>query len=250
MKEKMKNKIKTNSLWENTKTIFYAVIIALFIRSFFFEPFNIPSGSMFPTLLEGDFLFVSKYSYGYSRYSLPLGIPLLPDRLWFSEPERGDVIVFKLPSSPNIDYIKRLVGLPEDTIRMSGGRLYINGELVDREKIEDYVVRDKFGNTERYKQYIETLPNGVKHNIIEMNDYGLADNTMEFKVPKGHYFFMGDNRDNSTDSRFTQVGMVPRENLVGKARVLFFSYDSANSLLAFWDWAQIIRWNRIFNTIE
>ncbi len=249
----MSNKEKTNSFWENTKTIIYAILIALFIRSFLFEPFNIPSGSMFPTLLEGDFLFVSKYSYGYSDNSLPLRMPLIPnseERIFFKEPKRGDVIVFKLPSSPDIDYIKRLVGLPGDTIQMKAGRLYINGKIVDRRKIEDYVIRDKFGNVERYNQYIETLPGGVEHNILEDNDYGLADNTLEFTVPKDHYFFMGDNRDNSTDSRFSQVGMVPRENLVGKARVLFFSYDTHNSLLAFWKWPEIIRWNRIFDTIK
>ncbi len=247
----MTKKKEKSSLWEHITTIFYAVVIALFIRSFLFEPFNIPSGSMFPTLLEGDFLFVSKYSYGYSRYSLPLGVPLLPkDRVWFTEPKQGDVIVFKLPTEPSIDYIKRLIGLPGDKIEMSEGRLYINGKIVERERIEDYIIKDKYGNTNRYNQYVETLPNGVKHNILEVNDYGLADNTVEFVVPKDHYFFMGDNRDNSTDSRFAQVGMVPREKLVGKARVFFFSYDNKNSLLAFWRWQDTIRWNRIFDTIK
>ncbi len=245
----VKNK-KTDTLWDNVKTIFYAILIALFIRSFLFEPFNIPSGSMYPTLLEGDFLFVSKYSYGYSRYSLPMGMPLLPDRLWYTEPKQGDVIVFKLPTSPNIDYIKRLIGMPGDKVKMEDGRLYINGKVVDRKRIEDYVIRDKFGNTERYSQYVETLPNGVSHNIIEKNDYGFVDNTVEFTVPEDHFFFMGDNRDNSTDSRFSQVGMVPRENLVGKARILFFSYDTNNSLLAIWNWPQTIRWNRVFDSIK
>ncbi len=239
-----------NSFWSNVKTISYAILIALFIRSFFVEPFNIPSGSMFPTLLEGDFLFVSKYSYGYSRYSLPFGLPVLPDRLFFEEPQRGDVIVFKLPTDKNIDYIKRLIGLPGDTIKVSAGRLFINGKLVERYKIEDFFIKDDDGSTQKFNQYMEVLPEGSEHRIIEISDYGLADNTIDFVVPEDHYFFMGDNRDNSTDSRFSQVGMVHRELLVGKARFLFFSFDIDNSFFAFWKWPDTIRWNRIFNTIE
>ncbi len=232
---------------ETVKTIVYAVLIALFVRTVAFEPFNIPSGSMLPTLLVGDYLFVSKYSYGYSRYSLPLGLPLLPGRIFFSEPERGDVVVFKLPSDNETDYIKRIVGLPGDRIQVINGILHINDQQVRRERIEDYVFRTEFGRMVRMVQYIETLPNGRRHRIIEEGDNAPLDNTSVYVVPEGRYFAMGDNRDNSADSRvYNSVGFVPAQNLVGRAEFLFFSLDQT---LPFWD-PRRIRFGRIFDGIN
>ena len=202
-------------LWETTKTVLYAVLIAVFIRTVFAEPFSIPSGSMIPTLLVGDYLFVSKYSYGYSRHSLPFSMPLIKGRIWYDEPKRGDVIVFKLPSDNRTDYIKRLIGLPGDRIQMKQGRLYINGTVVEREPQGEYVMRDGTGNAVRFQKYTEILPEGFSHAILEFSDDGPYDDTEEFVVPEGHFFMMGDNRDNSMDSRAFKIGYVPKENLVG-----------------------------------
>lgn len=240
---------KEESILDTLKTIVYAILIAILIRTFLYEPFKIPSGSMYPTLYVGDFLFVSKYTYGYSKHSLPFSMPLIKNRIWSDEPERGDVVVFKFPQDNKTDFIKRVIGLPGDTIKMEEGRLYINGKIVEREKIEDFVIRDNKGNAERYRQYIETLPNGVKHNILELSDHEPADNMIEVTVPKGNYFMMGDNRDRSDDSR-VNVGFVPFENLVGKARVLFFSHNTEDSWLAPWNWPKKIRFERMFDTIE
>ena len=213
---------KEESLAETIKTVIYAILIAVVIRTFLYEPFKIPSGSMYPSLYVGDFLFVSKYTYGYSKHSFPFSLPLFEGRIWTDEPERGDVVVFKFPQDNRTDYIKRVIGLPGDKIKLENGRLYINGNLVEREQIDDFVLRDKYGNVERFRQYVETLPNGVKHNILEVSDSELYDDVPELTVPEGSYFMMGDNRDRSDDSR-VNVGFVPFENLVGKARVLFFS---------------------------
>ncbi len=245
------NKIKERNNWggvvETIKTVAYAVIIALVVRTVAFEPFSIPSGSMYPTLLVGDYLFVSKYSYGYSRYSLPFGLPLIPGRIFFQEPERGDVAVFKLPSDNETDYIKRIIGLPEDRIRVIRGILHVNGQPVRRERIENYVRRDKYGNTVRLTQYIETLPSGRRHRIIEESDARHLDNTGEYIVPAGHYFAMGDNRDNSLDSRaLNGVGFVPARNLVGRAEFLFFSIKPE---LPFWD-PRAVRFDRLFDGID
>src|SRR3546814_1053747 len=181
--------------WENVRTIVYAVLIALFVRTFAYEPFNIPSGSMLPTLLVGDYLFVSKFSYGYSRHSQPLSLPLIPGRVLLSEPERGDVTVFKLPSDDRTDYIKRIIGLPGDEIQVRAGRLYINGTMVERERVEDYVAEDGAGRTVRITQYLETLPGGRKHLVLESSgDEGQLDNTPVYKVPVRHYFAMGEDR--------------------------------------------------------
>ncbi len=233
---------------ETIKTIVYAVIIALVVRTLGFEPFSIPSGSMLPTLEIGDYLFVSKYSYGYSRYSLPFGLPLIPGRILFSEPERGDVAVFKLPRDNRTDYIKRIIGLPGDRIQVSGGILHINGQPVRRERIGDYLRRDAFGRTVRLTQFVETLPNGRQHRIIEVNDIQRFDNTKVYTVPKGHYFAMGDNRDNSLDSRDfnSGVGFVPARNLVGRAEFLFFSIASDRP---FWD-PRAIRFERMFKAVD
>lgn len=245
-----KNNAETSSIKDSILTIVYAGLIALSIRSFAYEPFSIPSGSMIPTLLVGDYLFVSKFSYGYSRYSLPLSIPLFKGRVLFSEPKRGDVAVFRLPSDTDKDYIKRLVGLPGDTIQVINGILHINGIAVKRERVDDYLIDNGFGSTRRVPRYLETLPNGSQYFINEeQGDKGVTDNTMTFKVPAGHYFAMGDNRDNSSDSRFlNRVGFIPRENLIGRAEVKFFSVEGAG--WKFWNWPSKARFSRFFDSIE
>ena len=241
---------KEESFWDTVKTIVYAILIAVFIRTFFFEPFKIPSGSMYPTLYVGDFLFVSKYTYGYSKHSLPFSMPLWEGRIWADEPQRGDVVVFKYPADNKKDYIKRVIGLPGDRIKLEDGRLYINGVQVEREQIEDFVLRDKCGNVDRYRQYIEHLPNGVDHKILEISDEELYDNIPEITIPAGNYFMMGDNRDRSDDSR-VNVGFVPFENLVGKARALFFSYESDDGAwYEIWNLPRQIRWSRLFSKIK
>jgi signal peptidase I len=248
-------------LWDTVKTVVYAILIALGVRTVFYEPFNIPSESMVPTLLVGDYLFVSKFSYGYSRYSLPLGLPLIPGRIFFTSPERGDVVVFKLPLDNETDYIKRIIGLPGDRIQVREGRLYINGTVVPRERIEDYLGRDdRSGRAARYPRYIETLPGGKQHEIIERDgDNGPLDNTPVFVVPESHYFAMGDNRDNSLDSRVSPnapgqpgVGFIPKENLVGRAEFLFFSNDGSAALWEIWKWPGAIlpRLHRFFSGIH
>jgi signal peptidase I len=243
---------KSSSLLETVKTIVYAMLIAGAVRTVAYEPFNIPSGSMIPTLLIGDYLFVSKYAYGYSRYSMPFGVGPGGGRILETMPELGDVVVFKKPPENRIDYIKRVVGVPGDRIQVKGGVLLVNGVAVDRRRIEDFIERDKDGNILRAPQYVETLPNGTSHRIIEfLGDNGPADNTMEYRVPAGHYFMMGDNRDNSADSRFlTEVGYVPAENLVGRAEILFFSGDGSAALWEVWRWPWAIRYGRLFQGIE
>ena len=228
-------------LWnETTQTVFYAVLIALFVRIVAFQPFNIPSSSMYPTLLIGDYLFVSKYSYGYSRYSFPFGFVPFEGRIWESPVARGDVAVFRNPTDLSEDYIKRIIGLPGDRIQVTKGILHINGKPVARERIEDYEISPG----RMVPQYLETLPNGRVHRIVEAaGDAGSSDNTPEYAVPPGHYFAMGDNRDNSADSRV--IGPVPAQNFIGRAEILFFSLN----------WNQepdnfFIRFNRIFNGIE
>ena len=233
---------KSGNLAENVKTFVYAILIALAIRTVAFEPFNIPSGSMIPTLLIGDYLFVSKYSYGYSRYSLPFGLPLIPGRVFVTPPKRGDVAVFKLPRDNKTDYIKRIIGLPGDTIQMKAGRLYINGQIVPRSDPTPVA----YGT-----RYIETLPNGVRHPIIEQSDDARLDNTGVYTVPPGHYFCMGDNRDNSEDSRvLEQVGYVPLENFVGRAEFIFFSTDGSAALWEPWRWFGGIRYDRLFEAVR
>ena len=236
---------------DTIKTIVYAVLIALVVRTIAYEPFNIPSGSMVPTLLVGDYLFVSKFSYGYSRYSLPFGLPLLSGRIFFHSPERGDVVVFKLPTDNSTDYIKRVVGLPGDHIQMKNGILHLNGQPVPRRRIEDYLYQEGNGAVIPLAQYIETLPNGVQHRIIEMSDNGPLDNTQEYVVPPGDYFMMGDNRDNSQDSRvLSAVGYVPAENLIGKAQFIFFSTDGTARLWEIWKWPFAIRYGRLFHGVQ
>lgn len=240
---------KTGGFGEMIRTILIAVVIALFIRTFAYEPFNIPSGSMIPTLLVGDYLFVSKMSYGYSRHSLPLSLPLIPGRILFSEPERGDVVVFKLPTDNKTDYIKRVVGLPGDTIQVRDGILHINGEAVARRQVENFRDEDRFGRPADVKQYIETLPNGREHPILEIGDDLPNDNTGVYRVPEGHYFAMGDNRDNSVDSRFAKVGFIPRDNLVGRAEVIFYSTSATSDVWEVWKWLPATRFGRLLDGI-
>jgi signal peptidase I len=241
---------------ENIKTIVYAGLIAVGIRTIAFEPFNIPSGSMIPTLLVGDYLFVSKYSYGYSRYSLPLSPPLFPGRIFGSLPARGDVAVFKLPRDPSQDYIKRIVGLPGDHIQMKDGQLYVNGVQVQRRPAGEYLAEGE-GPRTLLKRYIETLPPSKpgqapkQHPILKASDNEPLDNTQEFIVPPDHVFAMGDNRDNSLDSRvLNAVGFIPVENLVGRAEIIFFSVDATAPWWEVWEWPFEIRWMRLLKVIH
>ena len=243
------HKKKTGGILDTLKTVFWAVLIALLVRTFAYEPFNILSGSMIPTLLVGDYLFVSKFSFGYSKHSLPFSLPLIPGRVMESQPERGDVVVFKLPSDTSQDYIKRVIGLPGDTVQVTNGRLYINNKMVERERIEDYILTDGTGRSAAVAQYLETLPNGRVHRILELfGDQGPSDNTEPFTVPEDHFFMMGDNRDNSADSRAfpSRFRFVPIENLVGRAEFLFYSKDSSQPI---YDLGSI-RYDRLFQGVN
>ena len=284
-----------SEFWEIVKTLLWAAVIAIFIRTFAYEPFNIPSGSMVPTLLEGDYLFVSKMAFGYSRFSFPGGLVPVEGRIWEGAPTRGEVVVFRPTREPETDFIKRVIGLPGDRIQVREGRLYINDVIVERQRIEDYVDPDRAGDNPA-PQYLETLPGGVTHRIIEsQGDVGVSDNTPTYVVPAGHYFMMGDNRDGSNDSRafastdfmlgvdpsssdamqqaqaayqeqcpddvtntidernakcLGTVGFVAKENLIGPAKILFWSYD-VDSLG--WNpitWVTALRYDRLLNVIE
>jgi len=240
-----------NEWMELVKTAFWAVLLAVLIRSTVAEPFNIPSGSMKPTLLVGDYLFVSKSAYGYSRYSFPMGIAPIKGRVWADHPQRGDVVVFKLPTDNKTDYIKRVIGMPGDRIQVLNGQLFINGVMVERKLIDRYMVEDRYGNEVMMSEFEQTLPNGLSFTIYEERDNGALDNTRVYDVPEDHYFVMGDNRDNSQDSRVeNKVGSVPFENLVGRAEFLFFSTNGHARLWEFWEWPWTVRYERIFNGIE
>ena len=235
---------------ELVKTLFVAGSIAIIFRSIFFEPFNIPSGSMIPTLLVGDYLFVSKYSYGYSKYSFPFGIIPISERILEKHPKRGDVIVFRKPGDESIDYIKRLIALPNDTVQVKKGILFVNGEEAKRIKTNIRVIKNIYGDKKVLTHYKERFADTNYHQIIEASDTDPFDDTIEFKVPKDHFFFMGDNRDNSRDSRTPEVGFVPKKNLIGKAQIIFFSHNSSASIFEFWKWHKAIRFSRIFKAIE
>jgi signal peptidase I len=240
-----------NTVIENLKTIFYALIIAVIIRSLFFQPFYIPSSSMEPTLLIGDRIFVSKYAYGYSKHSFPFSPPLFEKRLFKKYPSYGDLVVFKTPADNRTDYIKRLIGMPGDTVQFQSGNLLLNNISIPRTKVvSDFKIRCG-GSSPNVIAYKETLPNGKKY-IAVYNEKGTMQNTDIYKVPVNHFFFLGDNRDCSKDSRYlSSVGYVSNENLVGNAKIIFFSNDTiSGSILKFWNWNQSLRVERFFNLLK
>ena len=240
-----------NFFIENAKTLFYALIIAIIIRSLFIQPFYIPSSSMEPNLLVGDRLFVTKYTYGYSKHSFPFSPPIFKGRLFQKEPKRGDIVVFKTPADNRTDYIKRLIGLPGDKIQFIDSNLFINNSEIFKSRIskKDTI----FCGKKKIDVYTfeELLPNGKKYNTVYLKDFSYQNSDI-FTVPEKNYFFLGDNRDCSKDSRFlTSVGYVHEDNLVGKARFIFFSSDkSIGSIFSFWKWNKSIRFNRFFKKIN
>ena len=240
-----------NFFKENIKVIIYALIIAIFIRSIFFQPFYIPSSSMEPNLLVGDRLFVSKYSYGFSKHSFPFSPNLFKGRILFSEPKRADVVVFKTPADNRTDYIKRLIGLPGDSIQFINGDIYLNNNQILKTKSKKYSKINCGKVTLEIDAFEEKLPNSKTYVAVydKKNTYINSD---KFTVPKDHYFFLGDNRDCSKDSRYlTSVGYVHKDNLVGKARIIFFSSDyRIGSIFKFWKWNKIIRFDRFFKIIK
>jgi len=235
---------------ENLKTLFYALIIAIIIRSIFIQPFYIPSSSMEPNLLVGDRLFVTKYSYGYSKHSFPFSPPIFDNRILFSEPKTGDVVVFKTPADNRTDYIKRLVGLPGDQIQFIDSNLFINNSEILKSKISETDTIYCGKKTIDVFTFEEKLPNGKLHKTVYLTNFTFKNSDI-FTVPEDHYFFLGDNRDCSKDSRFlTSVGYVHKNNLVGKARFIFFSSDrSVGSIFEFWKWNKSIRFDRFFKKI-
>ncbi len=261
----MKQKIKKNSIYELINTLIIALVLAGLIRTILFQPFWIPTGSMKPSLLVGDFLFVNKFSYGFSRYSCPFSICPISGRLFFSEPKRGDVVVFRHPKSGK-DYIKRVIGLPGDKVRLLKGKLFINESMLDREGLPDFIEAKSeqgsmktvpqcanepvpFGNKNCIKyQSLEKLENGKSYKILDLGQ-NIGDDTPDFIIGKDEYFFLGDNRDNSLDSRFDRqfggVGLVPKEYLIGKASLILFS-SSGSSIFYFWSW----RKDRFFKVIR
>ncbi|MEM1365619.1 MAG: signal peptidase I [Pseudomonadota bacterium] len=245
-----KAKASDGGLGETIKIVVQALLLALVVRTFLYQPFNIPSGSMIKTLLVGDYIFVSKFSYGFSKYSFPFSPDLFDGRVWAGEPERGDVAVFRLPTNTNLDYVKRVVGLPGDRISVQDGVLFINGTAVERREAGEFDARVAGlgvppGRTADV--YIETLPNGVSYSTLDLTPLADTDNFAEVTVPEGHYFMMGDNRDNSADSRTSQVGFVPLENFIGRAEVIFFSIGDGARPWQLWRWPGSLRVSRFFD---
>jgi signal peptidase I len=251
MSSEAKTGEKRGGIVDTIIVIVEALLIAVVIRTFLFQPFNIPSGSMKANLLIGDYLFVTKYAYGYSRHSFPFSFAPFDGRIWSAPPERGDVVVFKLPADGETDYIKRVIGMPGDRVQMINGIVNINGVPVRRERVADFRMPDAFGRMTNVRQFRETLPNGRSFLTLKLVDNGYLDNTEVFVVPQGAYFMMGDNRDNSTDSRvLSAVGYVPFENLVGRASIIFFSVEEGERAWAFWRWPWTVRWERIGMSIQ
>jgi signal peptidase I len=241
---------QSESWWDLVRILLYALLIALVERTFLFQPYNIPSGSMEDTLLIGDYLFVEKFSYGYSRYSLLWG-RYLPGfgRKWAQDPERGDVAVFALPDDPSRDFIKRVVGLPGDRVQMLHGVLYINDKPIPKVRIADYV-EQRNGYEHHIARYRETMPGGKSYYVLDRETEGLNDTTRVYTVPAAHYFMMGDNRDDSDDSRGI-VGYLPAENLIGRAEFKFFSIDDSKThAWTFWKWPWAIRYGRMFTLVD
>jgi signal peptidase I len=256
----MSRKEQSGGWVETVKTVVYAVLIAIVARTFAFEPFNIPSGSMIPTLLVGDYLFVSKYSYGYSRHSFPLSLAPFSGRIFEHPPKVGDVAVFKWPGDNRTDYIKRIIGVGGDRVQVKGGVLFVNDKEVQMRRAKDAGGRPE-GATPDAQVFVEVLPGGTPHFIQKRKPLGAPqlpgddhdpNNTQVFVVPKDHVFVMGDNRDESADSRVynSQVGFVPTENLVGRAEFIFFSHNGTASLWEVWKWPEAIRFDRIFDAIH
>jgi len=242
-------KRKEGGFAETVRVVVHALIIAVVIRTFLFQPFNIPSGSMIPTLLVGDYLFVSKYSYGYTHYSLPFSPPVFSGRVLGQAVGRGDVVVFRLPKDDTTDYIKRVIGLPGDRIQVLDGVVQINGEPVKRELVKKDCTSDE--DVHPILCYRETLPNGVSYVTHYYPEMGFWDNTAVYIVPPGHYFMMGDNRDNSTDSRIQgAVGYVPYENIIGRAQIIFFSIRDGAHAWEVWRWPWTVRWSRLFTLVR
>ena len=243
--------IKKSTIVDNIKTLLFALIIAIIIRSLLIQPFYIPSSSMEPTLLVGDRLFVTKYSYGYSKHSFPFSPPILKNRVMFSNPKRGDVIVFKTPVDNRTDYIKRLIGLPGDKIQFIDSNLYLNNSEILKSRISKKDVIFCGDKSIDVFTFEEKLPNGKTYNTVYLKDFSFQNSNI-FTVPNDHYFFLGDNRDCSKDSRFlSSVGYVHKNNLVGKAQFIFFSSDkSIASFFAFWKWNKSIRLDRLFKKIK
>lgn len=244
-----------DSLWENVKSLFYAILLAILIRTVWLQPFHIPSGSMISTLLIGDNLFVSKTAYGYSRYSIPFGgdINYFSGRIWSADPKLGEVAVFRTVVNPDTDYIKRVIGVPGDRVQMKEGILHINDVPCTLEPHGEYEAVNDDGTVFKAAQYIETLPNGLKHLIIKQVPFGEGhyDNTPVYTVPEGHFFMMGDNRDGSEDSRGQKVvGYIPLENFVGRASFIFFSTGGHIALWEIWKWPFTAHYSRIFQGIH
>jgi signal peptidase I len=241
---------------ESITAIAYALVIALVVRTFLYQPFHIPSGSMKSTLLVGDYLFASKFAYGYSRFSFPFALIPFGGRLFGTEPKRGDVVIFKLPRDGSTDYVKRVIGLPGDEVLVRDAIVYINGKALPQVRSGEYVGAEEQGRPK--PRYLETLPNGVKHYVLHWQRESDLDNAGPFKVPAGNYFMMGDNRDDSVDSRVSPlrygVGFVPYENLIGRAEMVFFSIavddPQAFRLISPWTWPFDVRWSRILHLVR
>lgn len=241
---------KKSELRDTVVVIIEALIIALIFRTFLFQPFSIPTASMQSTLMIGDYFVASKFSWGFSKYSFPIALPFNGRFLAFGEPQRGEIAVFRNEITGE-DYIKRVIGMPGDRIQMQDGRLFINGEMVEREEIGTGVDSDSDGTAVPVTIYRETLPNGVQHTIQEVSDRQFLDNTAEYLVPAGHYFMMGDNRDRSQDSRvLNMVGYVPADALIGKAEARFFSIEDNTPPWMLWEWPAKVRWDRMFQSVD